>query len=917
MKRRKNFLFSGTKRFEVRIYPYGMEGYENQGEQNIKRKKFSTMEQACRWFDANTDYPLVELVDLEKDHLVASGGTGHKFNPKKRKRKRKTKTEVSRRDVYAEMAKARKTTRGHKRKDRKRSVARGSSRKPKHRVRLNPYDKPNKNKGAFDTNVSKRKNKLLGLYRGFYNALEEQNIDIDDLPSFDTMRAAAEEAAIAIESTRFPELRGQSYETISPGKAAKEALGLDEDGVFAEYATKGNRFFKAQLKELASAIKKNQAEVKKLRAKTSTEVSTAKEDAELAKVEREIQARLQPVEAQRDQEASMREREFASEVLDDEEPLTPEQQEAERKRKRSLSRTKRISRYEDHVLDTRRSDVSPPLKVLADARQDVLLYALKDGTTQVWSKGAITETFLPSKKTSSVTIAHRYANWWRGLDERGKIREKAKKSRLRSRVLLAVEGRKGVKVIEPSIAQEIGQVQRDVIGTHGLPSLDDYELKGPRANPKAGETNVFFFLGHEYDPKKRAYKSTKSLFAKKTTRFGLGPTYKISIARAKSPRGFGTSNLESLDNVFAGFTETDWKYLLPKKAGKVRPASQKAAKKIKERKEFGQKLKAHSGWNPFWNDLSYIEGNHRTYVGSRDREIPRSRARAMERKGLVYISGRAGNETVSLTPKGYDRFQRGQEEWDRMFLNNPRRRRNDKMTYTDAELLDYLKTAKSGITVMELAYSFGGTSSSHTARLRKLVKAGKIKTRKVGKTTRYYRANPRSRKKESKRAFVERVWSERAPRLPSHSYGPRRGLEGPFQFRSGKVLYYDPREGAYYDPDSDMYLSDSEAEAFIMNPRRRKNSSGLKFQIDGHGADYPFRFKKGKIGKVGRLELSVIPINTFYPLLADSGPSVREMNAYILVVRADGSGKDVPYATRMKVLKAAQQAVADYTGLPI
>ena len=160
------------------------------------------------------------------------------------------------------------------------------------------------------------------------------------------------------------------------------------------------------------------------------------------------------------------------------------------------------------------------------------------------------------------------------------------------------------------------------------------------------------------------------------------------------------------------------------------------------------------------------------------------------------------------------------------------------MTYTDAELLDYLKTAKSGITVMELAYSFGGTSSSHTARLRKLVKAGKIKTRKVGKTTRYYRANPRRRKKESKRAFVERVWSERAPRLPSHSYGPRRGLEGPFQFRSGKVLYYDPREGAYYDPDSDMYLSDSEAEAFIMNPRRKNSSVRYRVMyasVDGAG----------------------------------------------------------------------------------
>ena len=32
-----------------------------------------------------------------------------------------------------------------------------------------------------------------------------------------------------------------------------------------------------------------------------------------------------------------------------------------------------------------------------------------------------------------------------------------------------------------------------------------------------------------------------------------------------------------------------------------------------------------------------------------------------------------------------------------------------------------------------------------------------------------------------------------------NKYGPRQGLEGPFNF-SGRVLYYDPREGAYYDP---------------------------------------------------------------------------------------------------------------------
>ena len=36
------------------------------------------------------------------------------------------------------------------------------------------------------------------------------------------------------------------------------------------------------------------------------------------------------------------------------------------------------------------------------------------------------------------------------------------------------------------------------------------------------------------------------------------------------------------------------------------------------------------------------------------------------------------------------------------------------------------------------------------------------------------------------------------------------GLEGPFMFESGKVLYYDPQEGKYYDRDSDWYVSHKE-----------------------------------------------------------------------------------------------------------
>lgn len=50
-------------------------------------------------------------------------------------------------------------------------------------------------------------------------------------------------------------------------------------------------------------------------------------------------------------------------------------------------------------------------------------------------------------------------------------------------------------------------------------------------------------------------------------------------------------------------------------------------------------------------------------------------------------------------------------------------------------------------------------------------------------------------------------------------YGPRKGLEGPFNF-SGTVLYYDPKEGKYYNPSSDFYLEQEEMDminARLMN----------------------------------------------------------------------------------------------------
>lgn len=49
----------------------------------------------------------------------------------------------------------------------------------------------------------------------------------------------------------------------------------------------------------------------------------------------------------------------------------------------------------------------------------------------------------------------------------------------------------------------------------------------------------------------------------------------------------------------------------------------------------------------------------------------------------------------------------------------------------------------------------------------------------------------------------------------THTFEPREGLEGPFNYPSGKVLYYDPKEGKYYDPTTDFYLEHEEASVFL------------------------------------------------------------------------------------------------------
>ena len=60
------------------------------------------------------------------------------------------------------------------------------------------------------------------------------------------------------------------------------------------------------------------------------------------------------------------------------------------------------------------------------------------------------------------------------------------------------------------------------------------------------------------------------------------------------------------------------------------------------------------------------------------------------------------------------------------------------------------------------------------------------------------------------------------PPMDRERYQEREGLEGPFPLRSGKVVYYDPREGKYYDPDTDYYLSYDEYMQYDKDDRMQE-----------------------------------------------------------------------------------------------
>jgi len=63
--------------------------------------------------------------------------------------------------------------------------------------------------------------------------------------------------------------------------------------------------------------------------------------------------------------------------------------------------------------------------------------------------------------------------------------------------------------------------------------------------------------------------------------------------------------------------------------------------------------------------------------------------------------------------------------------------------------------------------------------------------------------------------------------------GPIDGMEGPFQYKSGAVLYYDPKAGKYYDRGKDMYLDNEEASKLTMenDTMESNNTTSLREKV--------------------------------------------------------------------------------------
>lgn len=93
------------------------------------------------------------------------------------------------------------------------------------------------------------------------------------------------------------------------------------------------------------------------------------------------------------------------------------------------------------------------------------------------------------------------------------------------------------------------------------------------------------------------------------------------------------------------------------------------------------------------------------------------------------------------------------------------------------------------------------------------------------------------------------------PKVDDERYPPIKGMEGPFRMKSGRVVYYDPKEGQYYDRRVDHYLSDE--EAYALHEDKEYEPEIVLFALK-EGEEKPLRFFVETITEIKPLATSLM-----------------------------------------------------------
>lgn len=158
-----------------------------------------------------------------------------------------------------------------------------------------------------------------------------------------------------------------------------------------------------------------------------------------------------------------------------------------------------------HIATTRRRDIGPTPEQLLATKGDILIFLfvapetkrrgtpLEDASAQVWIKGALTDSFLPTQGRSGFKTALLYARQWLAMGSGPHADGPPKKSRANCRVLLAAAGDPELTVIH---APTPVAAAAKVTVAEAMAALAADESKTLRKNPRtAPYTDVLRLYG--------------------------------------------------------------------------------------------------------------------------------------------------------------------------------------------------------------------------------------------------------------------------------------------------------------------------------------------------------------------------------------------------------------------------------------